>query len=446
MQRLALVVVSLIVIAGCHQDNPASCELPSNAGNGVCPGVDAAIDTPPPPPECTMNSECANPDKAVCDTVLNGGTCVQCTAMTATACKAETPACINDVCAPCIRHADCVASNVCMPDGKCADEKNVAYLDGGGKDQMMCTRAMPCTKIDKAAMAKSILKISGTLTERATLDGLNVVILADPGAKLTPTQDGAALELRQGKVQIYDLEISGSLKEGIFVNDDQAEVELTRVSLLSNTTDGARVNAGHLTCTRSTIARNTLRGINLAAGEVTISRSVIRDNTGGGLLIGVNGIFQIVANFIFGNGSAGSLTGGINAPALDGNDTNRIDFNSISHNNASGVAGIQCNSGMALTAKYNILWKNGAVDQIAGNCAHISSDIGLLPASPTATNFNMDPGFQNEANGDLHLKPDSPVRMLVQGADVSGIAASDFDGDVRTSLRMVDIGADQTPP
>src|SRR5690349_18070616 len=155
MQRLALVVVSLIVLGGCHQDNPASCELPSNAGNGVCPGIDAPIDTPPPPPECMMNSQCTDPGKAVCDTALNGGTCVQCTAMTATACTDKTPACINDVCAPCARHADCVVSNVCMPDGTCANASDVAYLDGGGNDQMMCTKAMPCTKIDKAAMAKT---------------------------------------------------------------------------------------------------------------------------------------------------------------------------------------------------------------------------------------------------------------------------------------------------
>jgi Right handed beta helix region len=451
MQRLALVVVSLVVVAGCHQDNPESCELPSNAGNGVCPGIDAAIDTPTPP-ECTVSNECMAPDKGVCDTALNGGTCVQCTAASAMACKGKTPACINDVCAPCTRHADCTDSKVCMPDGACANENDVAYLDGGGTDQMMCTKAMPCTKIEKAAMAKSILKITGTLTERATLNGRDVVILADPKAKLTPMQDGAALEVRDGKVQIYDLEIShmpsGNAKEGIFVNDDQAEVELTRVSIINNTADGARVNAGHLTCTRCTIAQNTLRGINLSAGEVTISRSVIQGNAGGGILIGQNGIFQIVANFIFGNGSSGSLTGGINGPALDGNSANRIDFNSISHNNASGIAGIQCSSGMQLTAKYNIIWKNGSLDQVnAGGCQHISSDIGPLPSSPTASNFNSDPRFQDEANGDLHLMSDSPVRRLVQpqAPDVTGIAASDFDGDTRMSVPMLDLGADQTP-
>src|SRR5690348_10139002 len=109
MQRLALVVVSMVVVGGCHQDNPESCELPSNAGNGVCPGIDAAIDAPPPPPECMMNTECKakNPNKGVCDTALSGGTCVQCTATSAMACSDMTPICTNNVCVPCLHHADC---------------------------------------------------------------------------------------------------------------------------------------------------------------------------------------------------------------------------------------------------------------------------------------------------------------------------------------------------
>lgn len=453
MQRLALVVVSLIVVGGCHQDNPQSCELPGNAGNGVCPGIDAPIDTPPLPPECTIDTPCPNPDKAVCDTAVNGGTCVQCTATSQMACKALSQACINNVCAACTRHTDCVDSNVCMPDGKCANPDDVAYLDGGGTDQMMCTKLMPCTKIEKAAMAKSTLKISGTLTERATLNGRDVVILADPAAKLAPTQDGAALEVRDSKVQIYDLEIShmptSNARDGILVNDDQAQVALTRVTITNNTGDGARINAGHLTCTRCTITLNSLRGINLGSGELTISRSVIQGNTGGGILIGVSGIFQIVSNFIYGNGSSVVPTGGINAPTLDGNSANRIDFNSISHNSASTFAGINCNSTMQLTAKYNVLWKNGTMDQVnSGGCQHVSSDIGPLPATPTSTNFNLDPGFQNEATGNLHLKPDSPVRVLVkpQETDLTDIGANDFDGDARMTGVMLDLGADQTPP
>jgi len=311
---------------------------------------------------------------------------------------------------------------------------------------------MPCTRIEKAVMAKSILKISGTLTERATLDGGDIVILADPNAKLTPTQDGAALEIRNSKVKIYDLEIShmatGSPKDGIFVNDDRAVVELTHVSIINNTNDGARINAGHFSCVRCTIAQNTQRGINLSSGVIAISRSVIQGNANGGILIGANGIFQIVANFIFGNGGPSSVTGGINAPALDGDSSNRIDFNSISHNNAMGAAaGIQCISGTAFTARYNIIWKNGTsptfpADQVnAGGCAHVLSDIGPFPAVPTASNFNVDPGFVDETNGDLRLKSDSRVLTKVEAPDLSGLAAFDIDGEMRVGA--TDLGADQ---
>jgi hypothetical protein len=466
MQRLAVavasLVMSLVVGSGCRQDNPESCELPANAGIGGCPPVDATDAPQEAAPECTMSSPCtANPDKGVCDTALNGGTCVQCTAAIQTACKGASLACINDTCAPCTKHSDCVDSNVCMPGGTCANADDVAYLDGGGTDQMTCSQVTKCTRIDKAVMAKNILKISGTLTDRATLNDVkNIVILADPNARLTPTQDGAALDIRgNSTIQIYDLEIShmsgGAAKDGIALSDD-AELALTNVRLINNTADGARIAGGHLTFTHCTIAQNVNRGISMTDGELTISRSEIKANAGGGVFIPGDGKFQIVGNFIFGNGGTGSQAGGINVPASSGDSTNRVDFNSISHNNATGgiSPGINCVSSTALTAKYNVVWKNGVsptflTDQInTAGCAHISSDIGPLPALPGASNFNVDPGFADEANGDLHLKPDSPARKLAQplAADVSGLAANDFDGDSRMSVIMVDLGADQTPP
>src|SRR5438128_2744921 len=134
----------------------------------------------------------------------------------------------------------------------------------------------------------------------------DIVIVADLNAKLTPTQDGAALDIRgNSKIQIYDLEIShmpgAPAKDGIALSDT-AELELTNVRLINNTGDGAHIaNAGHLTCTHCTVENNVNRGIIMDNGELTISRSQIKDNVGGGIFIPSTGKFQIVGNVIFGN-------------------------------------------------------------------------------------------------------------------------------------------------
>ncbi|HSS03423.1 MAG TPA: right-handed parallel beta-helix repeat-containing protein [Kofleriaceae bacterium] len=304
-------------------------------------------------------------------------------------------------------------------------------------------------------MAKDIVKIKGTVTERATLNNRkNLLILADDDARLTPTQDGAALDIRgDSTVVIYDLDIShmagGNPKTGISVSDT-AQVELIRVSLVSNTADGAQIaDNGKLSCTRCTIAQNTGRGIFMSDGDLTISRSEIKGNAGGGIFVPADGTFQIVGNIIFGNGGGSAQAGGIHIGASPGDGTSRIDFNSISRNNANAAfaPGIDCvSTGTPITAKFNVVWDNGAspfsANQVnVAGCAHVSSDIGPFPTPPALTNFNSDPGFLDEANGNLHLKSDSSVLHKAPAPDLTGLAAIDIDGDMR--LTPVDLGADQ---
>jgi hypothetical protein len=84
-----------------------------------------------------------------------------------------------------------------------------------------------------------------------------------------------------------------------------------------------------------------------------------------------------------------------------------------------------------------------AGDQVSGSCKHTYSDIG-----PTALASSHDAGNVLELNpllvdeqSDPHLQTRSPVRGYASGADVSGLAAKDIDGDARTS--PADLGADQ---
>lgn len=444
MQRLARVVVPLVLLASCREYNPASCENPSNAGMPPCGMPDA----PPVDLSCKDDTGCATtPDLPVCTITDSIGMCVQCTPEKRAKCMTTTPICTNNRCVACTRHSDCPESNVCKLDGSCAVETEVAYVDGTtGKDQMVCSKAMPCTKIENAVMTgKPIVKVSGTVTERTTLDSKTVMILGDPGARLTPMADTVALDVRgTSRVQIFDLEIShmaaAPAREGVTVQDS-ADLRMTRVSLINNTADGARISGGHLTCTRCVVAQNANRGINAQAGILTISQSNIQNNLGGGILIGLDASFQIVGNVIFHNGLPTTATGGINVPQVTGTSANRLDFNSISRNDAVPqiAPGIHCISiGLQLTARYNIVWDNGPSpafrDQVnAGGCDHASSDLGPLPAAFGTTNVNVDPVFRDELTGDLRLRaPISTMLYANPSADeIAGPAARDIDDEMR---------------
>ena len=454
MQRVARVVVPLVLLAACRQYNPESCENPSNAGMPPC----GMPDGPPVDPSCKDDSGCSTtPDLPVCKITDNVGMCVQCTPDKRATCSGTMPICTNNRCVPCTRHSDCTDSDVCKLDGSCALETEVAYVDGTtGKDQMVCSKAMPCTRIEAAVMTgRAIVKVSGTVTERTTLDSKNVLILGDPGARLTPLADAVALEVKgTSQVQIFDLEIShppgAPAREGVTVVDP-ADLRMTRVSVVNNTADGVRVSGGKLACTRCTIAQNTLVGINATGGTILISQSTIQKNQDGG--IAVNGMdtgFQIVGNVIFNNGTTTSGTGGINVPQVRGVPANRIDFNSISRNDAASVLapGVHCVSITSpLTARYNIIWDNGKSpafrDQVnVSGCDHKFSDVGPLPTSLGTMNVNTDPLFVDELAGDLRLR--KPVNMTLyvtpSADDVAGPAARDIDDEQRSIA--TEMGAD----
>ena len=458
MQRVALVVVPLVLLVGCRERNDQFCDNDANQSLEVCGGM--IPDGPPIDVSCKADDGCtANPDQPVCKITGNTGVCVECTPEKRMKCPTMKPICTNDRCAPCTRHSDCTESNVCKPDGSCALETEVAYVDGAGADQMICSKMEPCTKIEKAAMTGRIVKVSGTVSDPTVLNNRNPLILADPGAKLSPSMDAVALEIRgNSQVEIYDLEIShtgGASREGITIADT-ADLRLTRVSLVNNNADGARVTGGKLTCTRCTITQNAVAGINAAGSSnqpvvITISQSTIANNVGGGIQIGLFTSFQIVGNVIFHNGASATFSGGINAPQVTASSTNRIDFNSISRNESASAPGISCTVTAQFTGRYNIIWDNGTPpiysDQVnsgVNSCDHTFSNIGPLPATFGTNNKNTDPGFMDENNGNLHLRQSDPQLTVTPSSnELTGLAARDIDDQPRAAT--TDMGADHVP-
>ncbi len=338
-------------------------------------------------------SHCESDDQCtplVCD-VSGAMTCVQCTANEASVCAATTPVCVNNQCQKCTAHAQCAASNVCLPDGSCADTTQVAYVDPGGSDNMECSQMSPCTKVMKALMTnRPYVKFHGTTDEAVSINDQNVMLLADPGAKLTRTSNGLLLEVKgTSRVAIYDLEVTGAsggvAGAGISLpSGNTVTLELQRVKVTNNAGDGISVTDGTLTVSQSILSGNFGSGISAIGGTLTVSQSTVSENVNGGILVGGLGKFVIIGNVFFANGTETSAAGALNISTSQ-SATNRLEFNNFSHNVAPDSIGsaISCSAG-AFTARNNIMSGNGTLtnqEQVGGPCAHTYSIArpGVLP-------------------------------------------------------------------
>jgi parallel beta-helix repeat protein len=462
MRRTLLAVVSLFVVGaagGCHQDNPQSCQRPENVGKDGCPPDASPMGGGP----CMNNNDCAAapPGLRVCDLTKTPAVCVQCTTDDHAQCGGVTPVCTNNICAACTKHSDCADSGACRPDGSCAEAASVAYVDGDhGTDGAPCTKDLPCTKIDKAIGMKPLVKVSGTVTDRATLDNRTGTIIADAGAKLAPRtgDNGVALEVKGGSdISIYDLQISNANNGHGISTADTANLSLTRVTVRDNGGNGIIINnESHVTCVKCLIASNMVRGIDASggAGRLTISQSTISDNLNGGIRLQDDASFQIISNIIFRNGqstktAAAGILVQVNEPP-SGAPPNRLDFNTLSLNMSSDSGqGIQCTAVAVLEASSNIIYDNGLAPltavQVSGNgCHYTYSDIGPVGIGVTDGNMMVPPGFDAQSSKPLHLSSASLARHMADpGADLRGLAAIDVDGDPRVA--PADIGADQLP-
>lgn len=244
--------------------------------------VSAACTTPNPtyrPPDACQ-STCSAPT-GVCEP--NTSACVQCTAQDSTACTGLTPVCgTENVCVGCRMHSQC-SSNVCLPDGSCSSDDQVAYVDpiGGGT---ACTRASPCASLQTALKtSKPYVKLTGTTKENVTIDRQNVTILADPGAKLTsdvPKTDLLTISA-SSQVAIFDLEVGGAKKMddlgGIGIHVQDAAISLDRVTLFSNDSYGIHASGGSLSISNA-VVKGSQFGIFISGGTLNLSESTITDN------------------------------------------------------------------------------------------------------------------------------------------------------------------------
>lgn len=429
MDRRVLLLATLSALCAIAACNPRYC--------ADHPYRDCRLDWdagPDGPKTCTGNSDCTAPT-AVCDLGATM-TCVQCTPAEPGACSGATPACVSNTCQKCTEHAQCSASNVCLPDGTCADEQQVAYVASGGTGTA-CTKAAPCGTLDSGVTAnRPLVKVgAGTFadSQTTTIDAKAVTILADPGAKLDRAGDGVILEVKNdgADVKIFDLEITGGTGSSN-----------PAISLPSG-------GAPKLTLTRVSVHDNQGVGILTTAGTLTMSRSTVRANTGGGVSISA-AQFDITNCLIVENGGLTSGLGGVDiSQILTPTGTHRLDFNTIALN-AGPLAvavntGVNCTTiGTLLTFDSNIIHGNavnGGGQQLGGSamCVASYSDVGPDPA-PGATNINMPPMFVNAAQGNFHLTSASPAKDT---ANPAAVMPDDIDGEARPQGARRDMGADE---
>jgi hypothetical protein len=441
VSKVLMSAAVVLLGAGCVKENPAYCrQVPTPAD---CPQPDAS-------PGCTVDDDC--PGQA-CD--VASGTCVQCTASNTAACSAASPVCDESehACRACVAHGEC-ASNVCLPDGSCAAEDQVAYVTTNGANTD-CTRTSPCAEVaDALATHRPYVKLKNSVAEAVTIEDQDVMLLADSGVALTAMSQCSLLTVKgTSKVSVYDLSLEGANATGsnpvVYIPAGATgSVSLTRVKIENGGDDGILSSAtgGTLTVSQSTINGNAGGGITATGGTLTVSQSTINGNTGGGITV-TSGTFAIVGNVFFNNGNQAGGTGGVSITTAQ-NASNRLEFNSFNKNQVQDGLGaaIHCVAG-TFTARNNILSQNGTLtnmEQVGGTCMHAYSIVrpGTVPGG--TGNTSMDPLFANTTTGNLHLMPASPALGAADpAADLSGLAAYDIDGDIRAA--PADLGADAVP-
>src|SRR5213082_2285647 len=136
-------LVVIVVLAGCTRHNKFFCNDPDNAGDPECSMIDAGSDGSGSGSSCTDSSMCTMPGAMVCDTAIS--MCVECT-MDAECSDPTKPICDHDACRGCSADSECTASLFCDLDvGTCAAPGDVLYVTMGGLGD--CSQGSPCGKL-----------------------------------------------------------------------------------------------------------------------------------------------------------------------------------------------------------------------------------------------------------------------------------------------------------
>jgi hypothetical protein len=444
------ICVDCLVSDDCPTDTPF-CDVASNRclsptceqgadGDALC--MSATPDTPVCGPngrcvECVESSHCSNELAPVCDTET--GECRQCEA-----------------------HAECVSGVCDIEGGTCRAEADLVYVDDNGTDGASCgTPLSPCATFMGAdgALTKvggsrdTIVVQTGSIEEQVAIDSMQLTIVGQPGAALTPVLPSDEIGIAitdSATVTISGLRISTPSQgdRTIAVACTGNSTLTLEDSLIDTVKNGISTNNCSLTLLRSDLRGSSNRdstGIEVAGGEVALHQSTITNHLGGGIRID-SASFEIVNCLIANNGNdsteLGSPFGGILLSGTLGDQ--RFEFNTVAHNfiqpqQTIGSA-IEC-ADANLNGSNNIFTLDGAPlglsTLIGANCS--LRDSLIEGGHPGEGNINDTPIFVPAAD-DYHLVAGSPgIDVAVGGTEV----AVDIDGDARPQGARRDMGMDE---
>ena len=408
--------------------------------------VDGPIDAAP---SCSSNASCTAP-LGVCD-VTGSKTCVECTATDSAACVGVEPVCgVDQACRACTAHSEC-PSDVCLPDGSCAAEGDVAYVNGSIGTGSACTKAAPCKTVTAAiATPKAVIKVTGAAVEPA-----KVVISSARqifgAANATVRASGGMTTIFEiptgGNLAVHQLDVGGTTNlkpDRCYQIPSSATGQLTLVDgKVSNCVIGVESlsSGGTVTVTGATVSGNTGTGITSSGGTVTVTGATVTTNKGGGVSV-TAGTFKVSNSVIADNGDAsngGSDFGGVilGGAGIASELTQNTIVGNLQKPTALGAGGVTCTVA-AFAGERNI---------IAGNTASVTAmqvTGCTYPNSFLAGNFTSlmfaDPGTLN-----FHLTAASPATVK----DVAGLTTCpgvDIDGNARPVNTFCDLGADEYKP
>lgn len=430
--RALMLTASIVglLAGGCTKTSEKYCAMhPDDREN--CPGRDASIGG-----SCTTRDDCEAPTPA-CDTTIS--TCVEC--LTSSDCTAATaPLCRpTHTCGGCEFHSDC-PSLACMPDGSCAAESDVAYVEapngaGGG----VCTRTNPCGRVSQGvASLKKVIKLTGkndenvTIKDRATL----LTLLGDSTAQLVAA-GGAVLDL-QGTTRLtvvgvtIGADTATSTAGVVFALTSSGQVELRRVRVQNHNSGGVRILDGGLRMFDSTVYGNL-------GGGVSISPTAL--------------VYTLRNNFIVNNGKPNGASpppsqfGGV---LLEADVGGTFEFNTVAINSSSGSRrpGVHC-EGPSNRAGNNIVVSNFEATSGMTDGTQVNNNGTACPFGNTVKLGDGTPLMFLSPAGDppnFHLTAETPTNVRDAAGDCSATVPTDIDGQGRPFNSACDLGADEYRP
>jgi len=442
-----VLVLGVVVAAGCSRKlNPEFCLAhPDDVRCGS--GIDA-------PTACTTSADCPG---QICDTTLASPQCADCSADDTSLCPATAPVCsVDDTCQACVTDDDCVAG-VCLPDGSCPAEDRIIHASNSGVGTAGCGAIdMPCTLVQAVVEVdadRDIIKVAPDAAQDYVIagnSGLNVdknVVIDARGATIRKTSTGPAITIGNGNtVTVLGGAVTGGLGSGgDGITCTSGVLTVIGTDIGGNQSDGIGDTGCGLVVDGAVLHNNSAFGINKSTGALSLTRSTLRSNLGGGASVINNGTrFTIVGNVFWSNGTVASGFGGVQINT-DTSTQSRLEFNTFNSNLDNGGAGAAVSCIVAgFVARNNVMFENGTLEQVSGTCTHVYTLSS--PGTPlTGTgDITDDPMFVDATAGELHTLPGSPTEGAADpSADLSGVAAEDLDGDVRTA--PADLGADEHP-